>query len=97
MYHAIQKAYYLDAKNPSDIDTLTECAEHIGLKPESFQKAMSHVKNEKLIEEEISQARQLGLNSFPSLALLIGDRLMPIPLDYKDHTSMLEVIKKALS
>ncbi|MFT2098436.1 DsbA family protein [Marinomonas sp. 2405UD66-6] len=97
MYHAIQKAYYLEAKNPSDIDTLTECAEHIGLKADSFQKAMSHVKNEKLLEEEIEQARHLGLNSFPSLALLIGDRLMPIPLDYKNHTSMLETIKKALS
>lgn len=97
MYHAIQKAYYLEAKNPSDIDTLTECAEHIGLKAESFQKAMSHVKNEKLLEEEIEQARHLGLNSFPSLALLIGDRLIPVPLDYKNHASMLETIKKALS
>ena len=97
MYHEIQKAYYLEAKNPSDIDTLTGCAEHIGLKAESFQKAMSHVKNKKLLEDEIEQARHLGLNSFPSLALLIGDRLTPIQLDYKNHTSMLEAIKKALS
>ena len=97
MYHAIQKAYYLDAKNPSDLDTLTECAEQIGLKAESFQKAMAHVKSEGLLEEEIEQARHLGLNSFPSLALLIGDKLIPIPLDYKDHSSMLNTIKKALS
>jgi putative protein-disulfide isomerase len=97
MYHAIQTAYYLKAKNPSDLDTLTECAEHIGLKADSFQKAIKHVQNEKLLEEEIEQARHLGLNSFPSLALLIGDRLIPIPLDYKDHSSMLNTIKKALS
>ena len=97
MYHEIQQAYYLKAKNPSDLDTLTECAEQIGLKADSFQKSMQHVKNERLLEAEIEQARHLGLNSFPSLALIIGDRLTHIPLDYKDHTSMLETIKKALS
>ncbi|WP_394180653.1 DsbA family protein [Marinomonas posidonica] len=96
MYHAIQQAYYLDAKNPSNLDTLTECAEHIGLKAEGFQKAMIHVEKEALLEEEIEQARHLHLNSFPSLALLKGDQLISIPLDYQNHLSMLESIKKAL-
>lgn len=97
MYHAIQEAYYLNSKNPSDLDTLVECAEHIGMNADSFQKTMQHVKNKRLLEEEIEQARHLGLNSFPSLALLLGDKLTPIPLDYKDHSSMLNAIKKALS
>ncbi|QUX89941.1 DsbA family protein [Marinomonas sp. A3A] len=97
MYHAIQEAYYLNAKNPSDLDTLVECAEHIGMNADGFQKTMQHVKNKRLLEEEIEQARHLGLNSFPSLALLLGDKLTPIPLDYKDHSSMLNAIKKALS
>ncbi|MBJ7536404.1 DsbA family protein [Marinomonas transparens] len=97
MYHAIQEAYYLQAQNPSDLDTLSTCAEHIGLKAEGFQKAMQHVKDEQLLEKEINQARHLGLNSFPSLTLLLGDHLTPIPLDYKDHTNMLENIKKTLS
>lgn len=97
MYHAIQHAYYLQAKNPSDLDTLTECADHIGLSPQGFTKAMQHVKDQQLIEQEIQQARQLGLNSFPSLALLIGDKLIAIPLDYQDPSTMLTAIKKALS
>ncbi|REG83897.1 DsbA family protein [Marinomonas pollencensis] len=97
MYHAIQEAYYLQAQNPSDLSTLTACAEHIGLKPEGFEKAMAHVKKEGLLEQEINQARHLGLNSFPSLALILGDHLTPIPLDYQDHTSMLAAIKKALA
>ncbi|MDB4836879.1 DsbA family protein [Marinomonas sp.] len=96
MCHAIQKAYYLNAKNPSDLDTLSECAEHIGLKSENFTKAMLHVKDTSLLEEEIQQARRLGLNSFPSLALLIADTLIALPLDYKDPTTMFEAIKKAL-
>lgn len=97
MYHAIQEAYFLKARNPSDLDTLIECAEQIGINADSFQKTMQQVKNARLLEEEIDQARHLGLNSFPSLALLTGDKLMSIPLDYKDHSSMLNAIKKALS
>lgn len=97
MYQAIQEAYYLQARNPSDIDTLTQCAVQIGLKAEGFEKSMKHVKAEQLLEQEISQARQLGLNSFPSLALLIGDRLIDIPLDYQNHETMLERIKHALA
>ena len=97
MYHAIQEAYYLKAKNPSDLETLTECAEHIGMNADGFKKAMQHVQQERLLEEEVEQTRQLGLNSFPSLALLIGNRLIPIAIDYQDHSSMLNAIKKALS
>ncbi|BFM50154.1 DsbA family protein [Marinomonas sp. THO17] len=96
MYHAIQQAYYLNAKNPSDLDTLVACAEHIGLKAEGFRKAMAHVAQQALLEEEIAQARHLQLNSFPSLALIKGDRLVPIAIDYQDPLSMLESIKKAL-
>lgn len=97
MYHAIQQAYYLQAKNPSDMETLVACAEHIGLQPDGFQKAMQHVKDEGLLEKEISQARHLGLNSFPSLAILKGDKLTSIALDYQDHHTMLTAIKKTLS
>lgn len=96
MYHAIQEAYYLKAQNPSDLDTLTACAEHIGMKAEGFVKAMEHVKTKGLLEHEIEQARHLNLNSFPSLALIIGDHLIPIPLDYQDANTMLAAIKKAL-
>lgn len=96
MYNEIQKAYYLEAKNPSNLDTLTACAEKVGLKSEDFQKSMQYVQSEQLLESEIKQARRLGLNSFPSLALLIDDKIMHIQLDYKDHTSMLETIEKAI-
>ncbi len=96
MYHAIQRAYYLQANNPSDIEILIECAEHIGLNPDGFMKSMEHIKAEGLLEKEISQASHLGLNSFPSLAILKGDQLTFIPLDYQDHQTMLTVIKKTL-
>ena len=57
---------------------------------------MAHVAEQGLLEEEIDQARHLQLNSFPSLALLKGDQLIPIAIDYQNHLSMLEDIKKVL-
>lgn len=96
MYHAIQKAYYLDAKNPSNLSTLADCAEQIGLNRDGFLLSMQYTLQQELVEKEIDNARQLGLNSFPSLALLIGEELMEISIDYQDHTPMLAQIEQRL-
>ena len=96
IYHAIQQAYYLQARNPSNIDTLTECATQVGIHPERFQTAMTEVKASARLESEIQQARTLGLNSFPSLAVLAGNQITPITLDYKDPKPMGREILLAL-
>lgn len=93
MYHAIQQAYYLDAQNPSNLDVLADCAEHIGLSRDGFLHSMDYIKHNGLVEKEIESARHLGLNSFPSLALLIGEELINIPINYQDHKPMLAVIE----
>lgn len=96
IYSAIQKAYYLEAKNPSDLDTLTECAAQVGMEPQRFQTAMAKTKASGQLESEIRQARKLGLNSFPSLAVVVNDKIEPINLDYLDHEPMLREILNAL-
>ena len=93
----IQQAYYLDAKNPSDLDTLAECASKIGLKEEGFLNAMEHCKKAEELEQEVQIARQLGLNSFPSLALVMANKLIQIPLDYQNPNKMLADILQELS
>lgn len=96
MQHAIQKAYYLNAQNPSDLETLADCAHSLGLKPDAFLHSMRYIKREALLEKEVQQARQLGLNSFPSLAMIKNDALHPIALDYKNANTMFEQIKDLL-
>ena len=93
MNYAIQKAYYAEARNPSDITTLADCAEHIGLNRDGFLKSMAYTKEQALLEREVDNARHLALNSFPSLALLIGEELTHIPINYHDHKPMLKVIE----
>lgn len=96
MYAAIQQAYYLEARNPSDLDTLVECAEHIGLNHEGFLRTMHYIQHEGLLEKEIESARHIGLNSFPSLALIIGEELIHIPINYREYKPMLALIEQRL-
>lgn len=97
MYKQIQHAYYLQAKNPSDIDTLADCAERLGLSSDAFIAAMIETKASGRLEKELQQARQMRLNSFPSFALLLNDRLTPIQLDYLNYDSMLAQIEHLLT
>lgn len=93
----IQQAYYLDAQNPSDLETLAQCATKIGLKEDGFLKAMAHCKQAETLEQEVQIARQLGLNSFPSIALVMANKMIQIPLDYHSADKMLDHILDALS
>ena len=93
----IQQAYYLNAQNPSDLDTLAQCATNIGLKEDGFLKAMEHCKKAEVLEQEVQIARQLGLNSFPSIALVMANQMIQIPLDYLNADQMLTDILAALA
>ncbi|TXR53100.1 DsbA family protein [Reinekea thalattae] len=96
MLSQIQQAYYLNAQNPSDLETLQQCAEAIGLDKQEFIKAMQELKQANSLEKEIDQARQLQLNSFPSLALLNNNQLTHIPIDYQHTQSMKETIDQLI-
>ena len=97
MYAQIQRAYYAQAKNPSDLDTLADCAEQIGISRDVFIAAMAETKASGRLEQEIKQARQMGLNSFPSFALVVGEQIIPIELDYSNPNNMLTRIKQILA
>lgn len=96
MINAIQQAYYVEAKNPSDIDVLIELAENVGLKRETF---ISDIKSEacqRQLSDEIRSSRKLGINSFPSLVLRQHDVLTRIPVDYTDSDQLLRTIMSSL-
>lgn len=93
---AIQQAYYLQARNPSDIDTLTELAVEIGLDKDKFIEAIQSKETDEVLRQEIKQSRQLGLNSFPSLLLVLPHQQIRIEPDYIDVDSMAKKINKHL-
>mgnify|MGYP000853319151 FL=1 len=66
---AIQEGYYLNAKKPSDFDTLIAFAEEIGLDVERFEIALNSESTIEKLNEEMYMARSIGAQGFPSLIL----------------------------
>jgi len=93
MIAAIQQAYYLQAKNPSDTDTLVTCAQEIGMDAVAFEEALLSEKTNKALEEELAFNHQLGVRSFPTLILKQGGQWFEMGLDYKDADVMIQQIQ----
>ncbi|MHB1186496.1 DsbA family protein [Thiobacillus sp.] len=97
MIHAIQDAYYRQARNPSDDATLRELARQIGLDPEAFARALNAETTQQALLEDIRFARSIGGDSFPSLFLQQNGAIRSIPHHYTDAAEVLRTIKAGLA
>lgn len=96
MTAAIQRAYYLEARNPSDDSTLIELSGEIGLDSGRFGADLAAESTHAVLLDEIAQARAMGIDSFPSMAV-IDDHgaLRHIGLAYANPEAMLREIEAA--
>ena len=97
MIEAIQRAYYLDARNPSDLDTLIELAAEIGLDRERFVAEIASAAVEAQLREEVAFARRGPIHGFPSLAVRTESGLQPVEVDYRDPEAMRKQIEAILT
>ena len=67
LYAAIQRAYYLEARDPSDHDTLMALAAEIGLDATQFEGDLTGAAVHTAFESELTQARSLGVSGFPTV------------------------------
>jgi putative protein-disulfide isomerase len=91
----IQRAYYLEAKNPSDATTLIELATDIGLDADLFAASLVAESTQHKLITEIQATREMGIDSFPSLAVHKADGLRHIGLNYTDPETMIREIEAA--
>jgi putative protein-disulfide isomerase len=96
MIQEIQKAYYQNASNPSDKDTLELCASNIGLDVEKFSHDLQSQEIVDLFKEDLKKRRKFGMNSFPSLLLKSNDEYFKINVDFENHETILEQINSCL-
>ncbi len=92
MTGAIQRGYYLQAKNPSDTATLIEFAEELGLHTGEFATELDSTAVRQELEQEIANARQLGVGGFPALMLVRGNEARAVAVNYTDVAEMLDSI-----
>ncbi len=96
MFEAIQRAYYQDARNPSDVSTLVAVAGEIGLDVDRFVQDIKSEAIEKTMQEGFQLRRALNANEFPSLVLRKGDRVDFLMRGYDAVDVVLERFKQAL-
>lgn len=72
MFDAIQRAYYLEARNPSRADVLADCSEAIGLSlgRHAFLESLHASTTQSMLEADLQLRSALGANTFPSLGLM---------------------------
>ena len=67
MFEAVQRAYYQEARNPSDLETLSAVAGEIGLDVGRFAADVVSGAAEQVLQDGFALRRSINANSFPSL------------------------------
>lgn len=93
MILAIQKGYYLQAKNPSDESVLCDLAEPLGLDRTLFLSDLNSAETHKQLASEIQLSQKIGARGFPSLVLVQNGNPQPISIDYNDPQAILAQLR----
>jgi len=101
MIDAIQRAYYLAARNPSDRDVLIDLATELGCEVGRFSADLDDARLHAVLAGERRLAATLGVSGFPSLVLVTEEtdgsqRGYSIPIDYHDPDTMLTRLERLL-
>ena len=98
MISAIQQAYYLHAKNPSNDDVLIALAADIGCDAKAFAKNLNSESTVNELGAQVSQAQQLGAQGFPSLFFeVVGKSPVPIALSYTDTAPIIDQLHEQIT
>ena len=96
MYFAIQQAYYLNAQNPSDDETLISLAHDIGIPSNEFATLLSSPQIQDELLTEIETVHQWPITGFPSLIVMHEGHVTAIEINYKQWQDTFSRIKQLL-
>ena len=92
MTEQIQKAYYLNALNPSNEDILINIARDIGLNEDLFKEDLKSSEVNDLLLNQIHTTKTMPINGFPSLVLVRENNLKRINIDYLNSNYIINQI-----
>jgi len=96
MFGAIQQAYYLDARNPSEQETLIQLAGEIGLDKKRFSNDIASQATEDLLRKDFDLRRSLHADKFPALLLEYNDDLFWLAYGYEEEEPVVELLSSTL-
>ena len=96
MSKAIQRAYYQEARNPSDNSTLIELAGELNLSIDKFELDLKSLEVQNEFISELNLSRELSAESYPNLVLVVGEKSFTIKINYNESQVMKEQIDRYL-
>ena len=96
MTRAIQEAYYLQARNPSEDAVLIALAGELGLDSGRFETSLHAPATRALLDAEMRLGRAMNATSFPSLVLEGDGACSQVPIDYTNAAAILETIQMVM-
>lgn len=97
MIEAIQKAYYLDAKNPSEPNVLLQLARELNLNGEKFNQLLNSNEINEALETEISHSHKLGAQGFPSLFMKQDTTIFPLAYGFSSADKIIGRVEECLA
>ncbi|MDQ7000483.1 MAG: DsbA family protein [Mariprofundus sp.] len=92
MILAIQQAYYLQARNPSDETVLIELAAALALDVDRFRAELNAPVTQAVLNTDMQLNQQLGVQGFPGLVFKDNRGVQHIEIDYNDSDAMVDSI-----
>jgi putative protein-disulfide isomerase len=96
MFHAIQRAYYVEARNPSDPATLIALAGAQGLDADRFSKDLVSPEIDRRLHEDFALRRSLHADKFPTLILEHNEDQVWLAYGYEDRDVVMDLLQSAL-
>ncbi|MXW05739.1 MAG: DsbA family protein [Gemmatimonadetes bacterium] len=96
MFHAIQRAYYLEARNPSDAETLVQLAGELNLDTQRFSEDLTSARTDELLHEDFALRRSLHADKFPTMILEHDGNQFWLAYGYEEEALVVDLLTSAL-
>ncbi len=96
MFQAIQRAYYLEARNPSDVETLVQLAGELNLDTRRFSEDLVSAHTDELLHKDFELRRTLHADKFPTMILEHDDNQFWLAYGYDDEDLVVDLLTSAL-
>ncbi len=94
MFSAIQRAYYTDARDPSDKQTLADLGAELGFDRDLFLKAIDAPATHAQLAKEFELRDQLGAMSYPSVGVERSGELQLIASGWNTESALRSIFKR---
>jgi putative protein-disulfide isomerase len=95
MYGALQRAYYLEARDPSDRATLIAVAGELGFDESAFAERIDADETWAALSRDFELRDRSGVTGYPSLVLQRGDEFVPLTRGWVDEPEAARVVAGA--